>query len=55
MGPDFAIYWPSLRGYLGWIAGQRPTAIAMNMNAELGAFLMAIKAAEAFGEVVKFG
>jgi 4-hydroxy-tetrahydrodipicolinate synthase len=36
MGPDFPIYWPSLPGYLGWIAGQRPTAIAMNMDASEG-------------------
>jgi 4-hydroxy-tetrahydrodipicolinate synthase len=36
MKPDFSIDWPSLRSYLGWIAKQRPTAIAMNMDASEG-------------------
>jgi len=36
MNPDFSIDWTSLRSYVGWIAGQRPTAIAMNMDASEG-------------------
>ena len=36
MHPDFSIDWASLRSYIGWIAGQRPTAIAMNMDASEG-------------------
>jgi 4-hydroxy-tetrahydrodipicolinate synthase len=36
MTPDFSIDWGSLRPYIGWIAGQRPTAIAMNMDASEG-------------------
>jgi 4-hydroxy-tetrahydrodipicolinate synthase len=36
MNPDFSIDWTSLRSYIGWIAGQRPTAIAMNMDASEG-------------------
>jgi 4-hydroxy-tetrahydrodipicolinate synthase len=36
MHPDFSIDWTSLRSYIGWIAGQRPTAIAMNMDASEG-------------------
>jgi 4-hydroxy-tetrahydrodipicolinate synthase len=36
MTPDFSIDWKSLRSYLAWIAGQRPTAIAMNMDASEG-------------------
>jgi 4-hydroxy-tetrahydrodipicolinate synthase len=36
MSPDFAIDWTSLRSYIAWIAGQRPTAIAMNMDASEG-------------------
>jgi 4-hydroxy-tetrahydrodipicolinate synthase len=36
MNPDFSIDWTSLRPYIGWIAGQRPTAIAMNMDASEG-------------------
>ena len=36
MHPDFSIDWDSLRSYLAWIAGQRPTAIAMNMDASEG-------------------
>jgi len=36
MNPDFSIDWDSLRSYLAWIARQRPTAIAMNMDASEG-------------------
>jgi 4-hydroxy-tetrahydrodipicolinate synthase len=36
MLPDFAIDWASLRSYIGWIADQTPTAIAMNMDASEG-------------------
>jgi len=36
MKPDFSIDWESLRTYLAWIAGQKPTAIAMNMDASEG-------------------
>jgi 4-hydroxy-tetrahydrodipicolinate synthase len=36
MHPDFSIDWDSLRSYLGWIARQKPTAIAMNMDASEG-------------------
>jgi 4-hydroxy-tetrahydrodipicolinate synthase len=36
MHPDFSIDWGSLGPYIGWIAGQRPTAIAMNMDASEG-------------------
>ena len=36
MHPDFSIDWDSLRSYLGWIAAQNPTAIAMNMDASEG-------------------
>jgi 4-hydroxy-tetrahydrodipicolinate synthase len=36
MHPDFSIDWDSLRSYLGWIATQNPTAIAMNMDASEG-------------------
>jgi 4-hydroxy-tetrahydrodipicolinate synthase len=36
MLPDCSIDWDSLRSYLAWIAGQRPTAIAMNMDASEG-------------------
>ena len=36
MLPDFSIDWTSLRSYIRWIAGQRPTAIAMNMDASEG-------------------
>jgi len=36
MLPDFSIDWDGLRSYLAWIAGQRPTAIAMNMDASEG-------------------
>jgi len=36
MHPDFSIDWDSLRSYLGWIATQYPTAIAMNMDASEG-------------------
>ena len=34
--PDFSIDWTSLRSYIEWIAAQRPTAIAMNMDASEG-------------------
>ncbi len=36
MRPDFSIDWESLDRYLAWIAIQRPTAIAMNMDASEG-------------------
>ena len=36
MLPDQSIDWESLRSYMGWIAGQGPTAIAMNMDASEG-------------------
>ena len=36
MNPDFSIDWDSLRPYVRWIARQRPTAIAMNMDASEG-------------------
>lgn len=36
MLPDESIDWMSLSPYVGWIAAQRPTAIAMNMDASEG-------------------
>lgn len=36
MLPDFSIDWTSLRSYIRWIAQQKPTAIAMNMDASEG-------------------
>jgi hypothetical protein len=36
MNPDLSIDWASLRSYVGWIAGQRPSAIVMNMDASEG-------------------
>ena len=36
MNPDFSIDWDSLRPYIRWIARQRPTAVAMNMDASEG-------------------
>ncbi len=36
MLPDAGIDWTSLRSYIGWIAAQKPTAIAMNMDASEG-------------------
>jgi 4-hydroxy-tetrahydrodipicolinate synthase len=36
MLPDQSIDWDSLRSYLGWVAGQAPSAIAMNMDASEG-------------------
>src|SRR5439155_17178547 len=36
MLPDYTIDWSTLRTYLRWIANQRPTAIAMNMDASEG-------------------
>ena len=36
MTEDFEIDWPTLRRYLGWLATQRPTAIALNMDAAEG-------------------
>jgi len=36
MLPDYTIDWTSLRSYLRWIAAQKPTAIAMNMDASEG-------------------
>lgn len=36
MLPDQNIDWPGLERYIDWIAAQRPTAIAMNMDASEG-------------------
>jgi 4-hydroxy-tetrahydrodipicolinate synthase len=36
MTADFAINWAELERYMDWIAAQRPTAIAMNMDASEG-------------------
>jgi 4-hydroxy-tetrahydrodipicolinate synthase len=36
MLPDYSIDWHSLRSYIRWIADQKPTAIAMNMDASEG-------------------
>jgi 4-hydroxy-tetrahydrodipicolinate synthase len=36
MLPDASIDWVSLRSYIRWIADQKPTAIAMNMDASEG-------------------
>ena len=36
MLPDASIDWASLRTYIRWIAVQKPTAIAMNMDASEG-------------------
>src|SRR6185436_80430 len=36
MLPDYSIDWTSLRSYIRWIAGQKPAAIAMNMDASEG-------------------
>jgi 4-hydroxy-tetrahydrodipicolinate synthase len=36
MLPDQSIDWTSLRSYIAWIAAQKPTAIAMNMDASEG-------------------
>ena len=36
MLPDQSVDWPSLRSYISWVAGQGPTAIAMNMDASEG-------------------
>ena len=36
MLPDYLIDWTSLRSYMRWIAGQKPAAIAMNMDASEG-------------------
>jgi 4-hydroxy-tetrahydrodipicolinate synthase len=36
MLPDQSIDWTSLRSYIGWVAAQGPTAIAMNMDASEG-------------------
>jgi len=36
MLPDHSIDWTSLRSYIDWIARQKPTAIAMNMDASEG-------------------
>ncbi len=36
MLPDQSIDWTSLRTYMQWIAAQKPTAIAMNMDASEG-------------------
>ena len=34
--PDYSIDWASLQSYVHWIAAQKPTAIAMNMDASEG-------------------
>ena len=34
--PDFSIDWKSYRPYIAWIAAQKPTAIAINMDASEG-------------------
>jgi len=36
MLPDYSIDWTSLRSYMRWVAGQKPAAIAMNMDASEG-------------------
>jgi 4-hydroxy-tetrahydrodipicolinate synthase len=36
MLPDQSIDWTSLRSYIGWVAAQKPAAIAMNMDASEG-------------------
>jgi 4-hydroxy-tetrahydrodipicolinate synthase len=36
MRPDYAIDWAALGSYMHWIAAQKPTAIAMNMDASEG-------------------
>ena len=36
MLPDTSIDWATLPRYIGWIAAQKPTAIAMNMDASEG-------------------
>jgi 4-hydroxy-tetrahydrodipicolinate synthase len=36
MLPDAAIDWSTTNSYIGWIAAQKPTAIAMNMDASEG-------------------
>jgi 4-hydroxy-tetrahydrodipicolinate synthase len=36
MRPDYAIDWASLATYIRWVAAQKPTAIAMNMDASEG-------------------
>ena len=36
MLPDYSIDWTSLQSYIHWIAAQKPTAIAMNMDASEG-------------------
>jgi 4-hydroxy-tetrahydrodipicolinate synthase len=36
MLPDYSLDWTSLRSYIRWIAGQKPAAIAMNMDASEG-------------------
>jgi 4-hydroxy-tetrahydrodipicolinate synthase len=41
MLPDYSIDWTSLRSYIRWIARQKPTAIAMNMDASEGPSLEA--------------
>lgn len=36
MKPDFSVHWDDLGRYIAWVAAQRPTAIAMNMDASEG-------------------
>ena len=36
MKPDFSVHWDDLKRYIAWVAGHRPTAIAMNMDASEG-------------------
>ncbi len=49
MRPDASIDWESLRSYLGWIAKQKPTAIAMNMDASEGPSLTRDEMLEVIG------
>lgn len=36
MLPDTSVDWTTLKRYIGWVAAQKPTAIAMNMDASEG-------------------
>ena len=49
MLPDSSIDWTSLQSYIRWIAEQRPTAIAMNMDASEGPSLEADEQMESHG------
>jgi 4-hydroxy-tetrahydrodipicolinate synthase len=46
MAADFSVHWSELERYMDWIAGQRPTAIAMNMDASEGPSLTREEQAE---------